>query len=126
MGVLRNVENANKTRCAKLGYKFFVWSGLQENFRHTTNPYHSIMKIFADCEEFKTMWRLVDEMIENGFPTTAQTFNILIHTSGEEGLARKVVQRFIKSKTFNYRPFKHSCNAILYSLLAIKKYKLIE
>lgn len=49
LGILRNVEYANKNRCAKLGYKFFVWSGLQENFRHTTNTYHSIMKIFADC-----------------------------------------------------------------------------
>ncbi|KAJ0041905.1 hypothetical protein Pint_17443 [Pistacia integerrima] len=126
LGILRNVDYANKTRCAKLGYKFFVWSGQRENFRHTANTYHLIMKIFAECEEFKAMWRLVDEMIENGFPTTARTFNILICTCGEAGLARKVVERFIKSKTFNYRPFKHSYNAVLYSLLAIKQYRLIE
>lgn len=126
LGILRNIDYENKTRCAKLGYKFFVWSGQQENFRHTANTYHLIMKIFAECEELKAMWRLVDEMIENGFPTTAQTFNILVCTCGEAGLARKVVERFIKSKAFNYRPFKHSYNAILYSLLTIKQYKLIE
>lgn len=126
LGILRNVNFANKMRCAKLGYKFFVWSGQQENYIHTTNSYHLIMKIFADCEEFKAMWRLVDEMIENGFPTTARTFNILICTCGGAGLARKVVERFIKSKTFNYRPFKHSYNAILYSLLTVNQYKLIE
>ncbi|KAJ4706038.1 Pentatricopeptide repeat [Melia azedarach] len=126
MGILRNINYADKTRCAKLGYKFFVWSGQQENFRHTANSYHLIMKIFADCDEFKAMWRLVDEMIENGFPTTARTFNILICTCGEAGLARKVVERFIKSKTFNFRPFKNSYNAILHSLLVIRQYKLIE
>lgn len=126
LGILRNVNYANKTRCAKLGYKFFVWSSHQDNYKHTANTYHLIMKIFADCEEFKAMWRLVDEMIENGFPTTARTFNILICTCGGAGLARKVVERFIKSKTFNYRPFKHSYNAILLSLLSINQYKLIE
>ncbi|KAG6716903.1 hypothetical protein I3842_04G071400 [Carya illinoinensis] len=126
LGILRNVNYANKLRSAKLGYKFFVWSGQQEHYRHTANSYHLIMKIFADCEEFKAVWRMVDEMIENGFPTTARTFNILICTFGGAGLARKVVERFIRSKTFNYRPFKHSYNAILVSLLTVNQYKLID
>lgn len=126
LGILRTINCANKSRCAKLGYKFFVWSGQLENYRHTTNSYHLIMKIFADAEEFKAMWRLVEEMTENGFPTTARTFNILICTCGEAGLAKRVVERFIKSKTFNYRPFKHSYNAILHSLLVVSQYKLIE
>ncbi|XP_059629275.1 pentatricopeptide repeat-containing protein At3g60050-like [Cornus florida] len=126
IGILKTINYANKNRCAKLGYKFFVWSGQQEDYRHTANTYHLIMKIFADSEEFKAMWRLVDEMIEKGFPTTARTFNILICTCGEAGLARKVVERFIKSKTFNYRPFKHSYNAILHSLLSVNQYRLIE
>ncbi|KAI3458153.1 hypothetical protein Pfo_014816 [Paulownia fortunei] len=125
-GILKTINYANKNRCAKLGYKFFVWSGEQENYRHTANVYHMMMKIFAESEEFKAMWRLVDEMIENGYPTTARTFNILICTCGGAGLARKVVERFIKSKTFNYRPFKHSFNAILHSLLTINQYRLVE
>ncbi|KAF5743536.1 pentatricopeptide repeat-containing protein [Tripterygium wilfordii] len=126
LGILRSINHETKTRCAKLGYKFFVWSGQQENYRHTANAYHLMLKIFSVCEEFKAMWRLVDEMIESGFPTTARTFNILICTCGEAGLARNVVERFIKSKTFNYRPFRHSYNAILHSLLAINQYRLIE
>ncbi|KAL5568029.1 hypothetical protein UlMin_024604 [Ulmus minor] len=125
-GILKNINHSNKLRCAKLGFKFFIWSGQQENYRHTTNTYHVLMKIFAECEEFKAMWRLVDEMIERGFPTTARTFHILICTCGEAGLARKVVERFIKSKTFNYRPFRHSYNAILHCLLVVSQYKLIE
>ena len=48
---------------------------------------------------------------EQGFPITARTFQILICTCGEAGLARRVVERFLKSKKFNYRPFKHSYNA---------------
>ncbi|KAL6127122.1 hypothetical protein ACLB2K_075165 [Fragaria x ananassa] len=78
--ILKVVNYGNKMRCAKLGFKFFVWSGLKENYRHTAEAYHLMMKIFADCEEFKAMWRLVDEMIEKGHPTTARTFNILICT----------------------------------------------
>ncbi|XP_050386140.1 pentatricopeptide repeat-containing protein At3g60050-like [Argentina anserina] len=124
--ILKGVNYGNKMRCAKLGFKFFVWSGQQESYRHTTEAYHLMMKIFANCEEFKAMWRLVDEMIEKGYPTTARTFNILICTCGQAGLARKVVERFIKSKTFNFRPFKHSYNAILLSLLVVKQYRLIE
>lgn len=124
--ILKTVNYGNKMRCAKLGFKFFVWSGQQENYKHTAEAYHLMMKIFANCEEFKAMWRLVDEMIEKGYPTTARTFNILICTCGQAGLARNIVERFIKSKTFNFRPFKHSYNAILLSLLVVKQYKLIE
>lgn len=125
-GIMKTINYANKNRCAKLGYKFFVWSGEQENYRHTTDIYNLMMGIFAECEEYKAMWRLLDEMIEKGYPTTARTFNLLICTCGGAGLARKVVERFIKSKTFNYRPFKHSFNAILHSLLTLNQYKLIE
>ncbi|XP_010241402.1 PREDICTED: pentatricopeptide repeat-containing protein At3g60050-like [Nelumbo nucifera] len=124
--ISKTINHANKNRCAKLGYKFFMWSGQQSDYKHTSNAYHLIMKIFADCEEFKAMWRLVDEMTENGYPTTAQTFNILICTCGEAGMARRLVERFIKSKNFNFRPFKHSFNAILHSLLVINQYRLIE
>ncbi|XP_047337081.1 pentatricopeptide repeat-containing protein At3g60050-like [Impatiens glandulifera] len=124
--IQKSVDYVNKERCAKLAYKFFVWSGQQEHYTHTSNTYHLIMKIFADAEQFKAMWRLVDEMVENGFPATARTFNILICSSGEAGLAKKVVERFIKSKAFSYRPFKHSFNAILHCLLVLKHYKLIE
>ncbi|KAJ1376534.1 Tetratricopeptide-like helical domain superfamily [Sesbania bispinosa] len=98
----------------------------REAYRHTANSYHLIMNIYAECEEFKALWRLVDEMIEKGFPATARTFNILIRTCGEAGLAKKLVEKFIKSKTFNYRPFKHSYNAILHGLLVLNQYKLIE
>ncbi|XP_038992996.1 pentatricopeptide repeat-containing protein At1g55630-like [Hibiscus syriacus] len=28
-GILKTINYANKTRCAKIGYKFFVWSGQQ-------------------------------------------------------------------------------------------------
>ncbi|CAI0546883.1 unnamed protein product [Linum tenue] len=126
VGILRTINPDNKARWAKLGYKFFLWSGQQENYRHSSSSYNLIMKIFADCDEFMAMWRLVDEMTENGFPTTARTFNILICTCGEAGLARRVVERFIQSKTFNYRPFKHSYNAIICSLLGVRHYRLID
>ncbi|KAI4383103.1 hypothetical protein MLD38_008981 [Melastoma candidum] len=124
--ILRSLEFVDKVRFAKLGYKFFTWSSKQEKYTHSADAYHLMMKILAQCDEFKSMWKLVDEMIEKGFPTTARTFNILICACGEVGLARDVVERFIKSKTFNYRPYKHSYNAILHSLVAMKEYKLIE
>ncbi|VFQ99635.1 unnamed protein product [Cuscuta campestris] len=125
-GVLETLNFADKSRCAKMGYKFFVWSGQNENYSHTTNSYHLLMKIFAESGEFKAMWRLVDEMIERGYSITARTFSILICACGEAGLAREVVEMFIKSKKFNYRPFKHSFDAILHSLLTVKQYRLIE
>lgn len=124
--IMKTINHANRNRCAKLGYKFFVWSSEQEGYRHTSSTYNLLMEIFAECEEFKAMWRLLDEMIEKGYPTTARTFNLLICTCGSAGLARKVVERFMKSKAFNYRPFKHSFNAILHSLLTLSQYRLIE
>ncbi|KAL5713138.1 hypothetical protein ACHQM5_015243 [Ranunculus cassubicifolius] len=124
--ILKSINCSNRVICAKVGYKFFVWSSQQINYTHTSSTYNLLMKIFADCEEYKAMWRLVDVMTEEGFATTARTFHILICTCGEAGLARKLVERFIKSKTFNFRPFKHSFNAILHSLLTINQYRLIE
>ncbi|ONK57051.1 uncharacterized protein A4U43_C10F16100 [Asparagus officinalis] len=124
--ILISINDANKLRCAKLAYKFFTWSGQKEDYKHTSNAYNLIIKIFAETEELKAMWRLVDEMTENGLPVTAYTFNLLICSCGEAGMARKLVERFLKSKTFNYRPFKHSFNAILYSLLTVNQFRLIE
>ncbi|XP_028790408.1 pentatricopeptide repeat-containing protein At1g55630-like [Neltuma alba] len=124
--ILKNISCESKTRYAKLAHKFFVWCSQQQNYQHTADSYHLIMKIFAECEEFKAMWRLVDEMNEKGIPTTARTFHILICTCGELGFAKKVVDRFLKSTMFHYRPFRHSYNAILHCLLNLKQYKLIE
>ncbi|WOL10123.1 hypothetical protein Cni_G18877 [Canna indica] len=124
--ILMSINSANRSRCAKLAYKFFVWSGQQADFSHNSNNYNLTMKIFAEAKELKAMWRLADEMTEKGLPITARTFNILICTCGEAGMARKVVERFIKSKNFNYRPFKHSFNAILHSLLSVNQYRLVE
>ncbi|KAF7840354.1 pentatricopeptide repeat-containing protein [Senna tora] len=125
-GILKNISCENKTRCAKLAYKFFAWCSQQQTYHHTANSYHLIMKIYAECEEFKAMWRLFDEMVKKGIPTTADTFHILICTCGEAGFTKKLIERFVKSNTFNYRPFKHSYNAILRCLLILKHYKLIE
>ncbi|ERM95733.1 hypothetical protein AMTRI_Chr08g165180 [Amborella trichopoda] len=124
--IKRGITDDNRERSAKLGYKFFVWLGQQKDYRHTSNTYNLMLEIFSDTGEFKPMWRLVDEMIRNGIPATARTFNILICTCGDVGLARRVVERFLKTKAFNYRPFKHSYNAILHSLLGSNLYKLIE
>ncbi|XP_020598457.1 pentatricopeptide repeat-containing protein At1g55630-like [Phalaenopsis equestris] len=124
--ILRSVNGANKQRFSRLGYKFFVWAGQQQGYKHTPNAYNLAMKIFAESEELKAMWRLVDEMTQNGLPITPRTFNILISASGEAGMARKVVERFIKSQDFNYRPYKHSFNAILHSLIIMNQYRLIE
>uniref|UniRef100_A0A1J3I2X1 Pentatricopeptide repeat-containing protein n=1 Tax=Noccaea caerulescens TaxID=107243 RepID=A0A1J3I2X1_NOCCA len=126
VGILRTLSYDNKTRCAKLAHKFFVWCGGQDCFKHTADCYHLLMNIFAECGEYKAMCRLIDEMIKDGYPTTARTFNLLICKCGEAGLAREVVEQFVKSKTFSYRPFKHSYNAILHCLLGVKQYKLID
>lgn len=124
--ILMSINGANKQRCSRLCYKFFVWAGQQQGYKHTPNAYNLAMKIFAESEELKAMWRLVDEMTQNGLPVTPRTFNILICTFGEAGMARKVVERFIKSQGFNYRPYKHSFNAILHSLIITSQYRLIE
>lgn len=126
IGILKGINHVNRDRCAKLGYKFFVWSGEKQNYKHTVNAYHLIMQIFAESEEYKAMWRLVDEMTEKGHPVTSRTFNILICTCGEAGVAKKVVERFIESKCFNFRPYSNCFNAILHTLLAVKQYELIE
>ncbi|KNA23920.1 hypothetical protein SOVF_019640 [Spinacia oleracea] len=124
--ILKIVNYENKILCAKLAYKFFVWSSEQEYYRHPVNAYHLLLNIFAAAEEFKAMWRLVDEMTEKGYPVTARTFNILICCCRELGLQRTIVERYVRTKTFNYRPFKHSYNAILVCLLRINHHRLIE
>ncbi|KAK4480746.1 hypothetical protein RD792_013829 [Penstemon davidsonii] len=35
-GISKSVNYANKNPGAKLGYKFFMWSGEQESYKHTT------------------------------------------------------------------------------------------
>ncbi|XP_078161713.1 uncharacterized protein LOC144557040 [Carex rostrata] len=124
--ILISINYSNKPRCAKMAYKFFAWSDDQSNYSHNTTIYNLTMKIFAQSEELKAMWRLLEEMLKKGLPVTARTFNILISTCLESGMARTLIVRFIMAKTFNYRPFRNSFNAILHSLLSLKQYRLIE
>jgi len=88
--------------------------------------YNLVMKVFAECGEVKAMWRLFEEMTEKGLPVSSRTFHLLICASGKVGLRRRLVERFIKSSTFNYRPFRNAFNAILHTLLTIEQYSLIE
>lgn len=124
--ILVSINYANKSRCAKMAYKFFAWSADQSNYSHNSSIYNLTMKIFAESEELKAMWRLLEEMLKKGLPITARTFNILISTCLESGMARKLIERFIMARTFNHRPFRNSFNAILHSLLSLNQYRLIE
>lgn len=126
-GILKNnMDNyAAKMLWANLGYTFFLWSGKQENYKHTIDSYHVMLKIFSECEDVESMCNLVDEMIEKEMTITARTFSILIWTSVEYGKDRKDLERFIKSKRFNYKPYKNRYNAILHCLIVANRYELI-
>lgn len=124
--IVVSVDSVNRARYPKLAYKFFVWAGQQEGYRHGTSMYNLVMKVFAECGEVKAMWRLLEEMTEKGLPVSARTFHLLICTCGQAGMRRRLVERFIKSSSFNYRPFRNSFNAILHTLLTIEQYSLID
>ncbi|GJN19828.1 hypothetical protein PR202_gb07138 [Eleusine coracana subsp. coracana] len=111
-----SVDNVNRERFPRLAYKFFMWAGQQEGYQNSTSMYNQVMKVFAQCGEVKAMWRLFEEMAEKGQPVSARTFHLLICSSGQVGLRRRLVERFIKSSTFNYRPFRNAFNAILHTL----------
>lgn len=124
--ILESINSSTKSKNAKLAFKFFVWAGQQEGYEHNPEIYNLLMKIFAICEELKAMWRLVDEMTVSGCPITARTFHILLCSCGEAGMPRQVLEKFLRSKNFNYRPYKHSFNAVLHVLLKERHFKLVE
>ncbi|KMZ67380.1 putative Pentatricopeptide repeat-containing protein [Zostera marina] len=124
--ILKSVNGGNKPRCARLAYKFFTWSSERKTYNHTSSTYNLTIKIFSECAELKAMWRLVDEMIGNGLPLTPRAFTLLICTCGQAGMRRNLVIRYLKSKDFNFRPYKNSFNAILHSLVILNQYQLIE
>ncbi|KAG0472894.1 hypothetical protein HPP92_014751, partial [Vanilla planifolia] len=124
--ILRSINNGNKQRSARLAYKFFMWAGQQQGYKHTPNAYNLTMKIFAESEEFGAMCRLVVDMTQNGLPVTPRTFNVLFCSCSDASMARQLVERFISFKSFNYRPYKHCFNAILHSLIIACQYRLVE
>jgi len=87
---------------------------------------NSVNRERYECGEVKAMWRLFEEMTDKGLPVFSWTFHLLICASGKVGLRRRLVERFIKSSTFNYRPFRNAFYAILHTLLTIEQYSLIE
>lgn len=124
-GIFRSTDESNRSQCARLGFKFFAWCCVQENYRHTTQGYHLMMEFLAACEECTAVWNLCNEMTEKGLPTTAQTLNVLICASCED--SRRNVKRLLKSEAFKFKPlqFKRSYNAILHCLVTLKRYELI-
>ncbi|KAF0928844.1 hypothetical protein E2562_010702 [Oryza meyeriana var. granulata] len=121
-----SIDSVNRSRYPRLAYKFFLWAEQQEGYQHGTSMYNLILKIFAECGELRAMWRLLEEMTDKGLPVSSRTFHLLVCTFGQAGLRRRLVERFIKSSNFNYRPFRNSFNAILHTLLTIEQYSLIE
>jgi hypothetical protein len=94
-----SVDSVNRERYPRLAYKFFLWAGQQEGYRHSTSMYNRVLKAFAQCGEVKAMWGLL-EMTEKGLPVSARTFHLLICTCGQAGLRRRLVERFVKSSSF--------------------------
>nr|CAB3499200.1 unnamed protein product [Digitaria exilis] len=88
--IIVSVDSVNRERYPKLAYRFFVWAGQQEGYRHNTSTYNLVMKVFAQCGEVKAMWRLFEEMAEKGLPVSARTFHLLICASGQVGLRRRL------------------------------------
>ncbi|KAH7666005.1 hypothetical protein IHE45_13G071300 [Dioscorea alata] len=51
-----SITTTNKSRSAKLAFKFFAWASNQPHYSHPTHIYNLTMKILADADELKNIF----------------------------------------------------------------------
>ncbi|KAA8547792.1 hypothetical protein F0562_004221 [Nyssa sinensis] len=104
-------------RCALnqplLGLRFFIWAGLQPNYRHSLYMYSKACKVF----EINRNPRVVTDVIETyrveGCLVNIRTFKVVLNLCREAKLADEGLWVLRKMKEFNCRPDTTMYNVVI-------------
>ncbi|XP_059657608.1 pentatricopeptide repeat-containing protein At5g47360 [Cornus florida] len=104
-------------RCAPnqplLGLRFFVWAGLQANYRHSSYMYAKVCKLFRINRNRQVFDDVIEAYRVEGCLVSVKTFKVLLNLCKEAKLADEGLWVLRKMKEFNCRPDTTAYNVVI-------------
>uniref|UniRef100_A0A5B6Z4J4 Putative Tetratricopeptide repeat-like superfamily protein isoform 1 n=1 Tax=Davidia involucrata TaxID=16924 RepID=A0A5B6Z4J4_DAVIN len=95
-------------RCALnqplLGLRFFIWAGLQPNYRHSSYMYSKACKVFEINQNPRVVTDVIEAYRVDGCLVSIRTFKVVLNLCREAKLADEGLWVLRKMKEFNCRP----------------------
>ncbi|MFS7971940.1 putative Smr domain, tetratricopeptide-like helical domain superfamily, Smr domain superfamily [Helianthus anomalus] len=73
---------------------FFYWLKRQPGFKHDGHTYTTMVGILGRAKQFGAINKLLDQMVQDGYPPNVVTYNRLIHSYGRANFLNKSLEVF--------------------------------
>ncbi|KAH7835586.1 hypothetical protein Vadar_027622 [Vaccinium darrowii] len=96
-----------------LGLRFFVWAGLQPNYRHSSQMYSKACQLFDVSRKPQIVTDVVEAYRAEGCLVSVKTFKVVLNLCRKANLANEGLWVLRKMKEFNCRPDIPAYNAVI-------------
>ncbi|KAK9117416.1 hypothetical protein Sjap_016363 [Stephania japonica] len=112
--------------CNKAGiesFRFFNWARNQPRYQPTTLEFEELIRTLGRTRNWETMWKVAEQMKNQGFTITPETFSLVIESYGQHGLVDRAVEVFNLMKNFNCAQTTEVYNSLLSALCEVKNFQ---
>ncbi|XP_071731629.1 pentatricopeptide repeat-containing protein At1g74750-like [Rutidosis leptorrhynchoides] len=83
---------------------FFYWLKKQPGFKHDGHTYTTMVGILGRAKQFGAINKLLDQMVQDGYPPNVVTYNRLIHSYGRANFLNKSLDVFEQMQREGIKP----------------------
>ncbi|OVA03820.1 Pentatricopeptide repeat [Macleaya cordata] len=96
-----------------LGLRFFIWAGLQPDYRHSTLMYNKACQLFKVDQRPETLNDVLEAYRKEGCLVSVKTFKVILNLCREAKLAEEALVVLKKMREFNCRPDTTTYNVVI-------------
>ncbi|XP_057975924.1 pentatricopeptide repeat-containing protein At5g47360 [Malania oleifera] len=96
-----------------LGLRFFIWAGVQSNYRHSSYMYSKACKLLEINRNLQSISDVLEAYRVEGCLVTAKTFKVVLNLCREAKLAKEGLWVLMKMREFNCHPDTAAYNVVI-------------
>ncbi|PIA64217.1 hypothetical protein AQUCO_00100002v1 [Aquilegia coerulea] len=98
------LKRCSINRSSLLGLRFFIWAGLQPDYRHTSYMFNKACKLFEIHQKPQTISDVLESYRMENRLVSVKTFKVVLNLCGEAKLADEALGLLRKMGEFGCRP----------------------
>lgn len=98
---------------SQMGLRFFIWAGLQSNYRHTSYMYAKVCKLFRIDRNPQLLFDVIDAYRAESCLVSVKTFKVVLNLYKEAKLADEALRVLRKMPDFGLRADTTMYNAVI-------------
>lgn len=98
---------------SQMGLRFFIWAGLQSNYRHTSYMYTKVCKLFRIDRNPQLLFDVIDAYRAESCLVSVKTFKVVLNLYKEAKLADEALRVLRKMPDFGLRADTTMYNAVI-------------